>query len=102
MSEQVTWLSHEFTMYSPNTEWNDVGGVYIFTGRNQEGLWVALYIGQTDSFRNRIPQHEKWNPAAQRGASHVHALVVPQEATRLAIEEELIRTYRPPLNDQLK
>ena len=89
----MTWLYYEFTIYQHGTSWNDVVGVYIFCGVNPQNQWVALYVGQTDSFRNRIPSHEQWTPALRLGATHVHARVVPQAATRDAIEQELIQTF---------
>lgn len=102
MATTVTWLTYEFTVYPPDTSWNDVAGVYIFCGVNPQNQWVALYVGQADSFRNRIPSHEQWSPAARLGATHVHARVVSQAATRDTIEAELIRSYQPRLNTQLR
>ena len=102
MSDTVKWLSYEFTVYTPGATWNDVAGVYIFCGVNAQNQWVALYVGQADSFRNRIPSHEQWSPAVRLGATHVHAQVVPQGATRDAIERELIEACQPYLNTQLK
>ena len=93
------WGGYEFTIYEmATTTWNDVGGVYIFSGEAGSGRWAAWYIGQCDSFMNRCPTHERWVEAIQRGATHVHALVVPLEANRLAIEKQLIQTFQPPLN----
>jgi excinuclease UvrABC nuclease subunit len=92
----------DFTDYDTNTTWNDVAGVYIFCGVNQANQWVPLYIGQADSFRNRIPRHEQWLPATRLGATHVHALVVPLAANRDLIERQLIQLYQPPLNQQLR
>ena len=63
---------------------------------------MAIYIGQTDNFRNRIPSHEQWTPAMQLGATHVHAITVEQAATRDQIERLVIATYQPVLNVQLK
>ncbi len=102
MDNTVRWLSYDFTVYTPTASWNDVAGVYIFTGVNNLNQWVALYVGQTDSFRNRIPSHEQWSPAVRRGATHIHAMVVPLAATRDIVEGELIRAYHPPLNAQLR
>ncbi len=101
MADSVQWLSYDFTVYVPNTTWNDVAGVYIFSGINPQNQWVALYVGQTDSFRNRIPSHEKWSPAVRAGATHVHARAESLEATRLAIERELIQAFQPSLNSQM-
>ncbi len=102
MGDSVKWLSYEFTIYAPNTMWNDVAGVYIFCGINAQNQWVALYVGQADSFRNRIQSHEQWSPAVWLGATHIHARVVPQVTARDAIERELIQAYQPRLNTQLK
>jgi excinuclease UvrABC nuclease subunit len=98
----VNWSGYQFTVYPGNTVWNDVGGIYIFCGLNQQNQWVAVYIGQADSFRNRIPSHEQLSPAGQLGATHIHALVVPSETQRDAIERLLIGNHQPRLNVQHK
>jgi len=99
----VNWLTYPFVVYDPrNTTWNDVGGIYIFTGLNNSGRWVAVYIGKAQSFKARFANHEVWDEAARLGATHIHAMVVPLEANRVAIEAELIRAYQPQLNTQLK
>lgn len=102
MDSKVRWLSYEFTVYSPDTNWYDVGGVYIFCGANQHNKWVPIYIGQTNSFRDRLPCHENWNTAQSLGATRIHAMVEQVEATRLQIERELILAFQPKLNQQLK
>jgi excinuclease UvrABC nuclease subunit len=91
-----------FDVYPPNTTWNDVGGVYIFTYLNAQNRWPALYIGIADSFKNRLPNHDRWAEAQRAGATHIHARVVSPEASRQTIERELIRMYQPPLNTQHK
>jgi excinuclease UvrABC nuclease subunit len=102
MDSIVKWLSYEFHVYTPDTSWNDIGGIYIFTGISQN-KWIPYYIGQTDSFKNRpLSSHEQWDKAQRLGATHIHAMVVQQEATRLAIEKELIQAFQPKLNQQLK
>jgi excinuclease UvrABC nuclease subunit len=102
MSNEASWSGYSFGVYEQNADWNDVGGVYIFCGVNSRNEWVAIYVGETGSFRKRIPSHEQWSPAQHHGAIRVHARVEKQEATRLAIEELLIRAYQPILNVQLK
>jgi len=100
---KVKWLDYEFDVYNPGgTTWNDVPGIYIFCGLNSAGRWVAHYIGQAESFKDRIPNHEKWNEAARLGATHVHAMVVQHAAIRGSMEQELIRAFQPTLNVQLK
>ena len=99
---KVNWLTHEFEVCNHVANWNDVGGIYIFTGLNAARRWRAFYIGQTNSFRDRIPNHENWTAAVRMGATHVHAMVVSQAANRDGIEQKLVETYQPPLNVQLR
>jgi excinuclease UvrABC nuclease subunit len=100
MAEMIKWLNYDFHVVSMNSNWNDVGGVYIFTGV-QGSAWKAFYVGETNSFKNRlVPTHEQWAQAQRLGATHVHAMTVPQETARKAIERMLIETYKPPLNTQ--
>lgn len=84
MSQTATWGTHVFGVYLHEASWNHIGGVYIFAGISPQNRWVPLYIGQTDSFRNRIPLHEQWLPARRLGATHVHAMVAAQAATERA------------------
>jgi hypothetical protein len=94
----ATWGGYEFTIYDPaTTTWNDVPGIYIFAQPVQNG-WYAKYIGIADSFSARLPNHERWTEARRLGATHVHAAVIQQAATRATIEQALIGQYQPPLN----
>ena len=99
---QINWRNYEFTIYPMDATWNDVGGIYIFSGQGQDGLWRPLYIGQTNSFKTRLPNHDRWAEAQRLGATHVHARKEEQEATRLAREAELIQAFQPRLNTLLR
>jgi len=61
--------SYSFEVYSADTSFTSVGAVYVFTKRTLDaegtGSHTFLYIGQTDSLKDRIPTHEKW-PCLQR------------------------------------
>ena len=92
-----TWNGHSFTIYPPNSTWNQVAGIYIFAGQGQWG-WNAVYVGQTDSFAVRLSCHERWAEAQRLGATHVHAMTVQQQWQRDAIEQQLVRLDQPPLN----
>ena len=96
-----TWLNYEFTVYHPETTWNETSGLYVFARRDPIlGGWHPLYIGQTVSFAMRFQTHEKWPAALSLGATHIHAMTVPQAANRDIIENHLIRFYRPQLNEK--
>jgi predicted GIY-YIG superfamily endonuclease len=90
----------ECNIYDTNTTWHSVAGLYIFAYRTDQTYWRALYVGQTDDFSSRIPSHERWNEAVRLEATHIHALVVPQAATRDKLEKMLIQTLQPPMNVQ--
>jgi len=91
-----------FNIYTSNTEWNKVAGLYIFARKTDETHWSALYVGQTDDFSSRLPSHEKWDSAVRHGATHVHAAVVSLAANRDEWERRLIAHLQPPLNEQHK
>ena len=94
------WGAYSFTAFDPEvTQWNDVGGVYIFA-RAEPGTskWYAQYIGRTRSFSERLSSHEKWSDSVRLGSTHVHVLVEPNERQRGLIEQELIQKFDPPLN----
>ncbi len=97
MHMSTTWGTYEFEVLNMDGMWKDVGGVYIFSGVKDD-IWRAYYIGITDSFQDRHPDHDRWEEAKCLGATHVHARGELQAATRESIEKELIGTYQPPLN----
>ena len=102
----VTWSGHEFTVCEHGADWSAVSGLYIFAGlgTNLLGtpLWQAFYVGQCQSFAERIPTHEKWLAALLLGATHVHAKTVLLADERAALERELVQAYQPSLNVQLR
>ncbi|MFH2067944.1 MAG: hypothetical protein ABII89_00555 [Candidatus Omnitrophota bacterium] len=102
MNNTVQWLNHTFTVYLQSAQWNNVAGIYIFAGLNEQNQWVPLYIGKCDSFDDRIPSHEQWDTAMSLGATHVHAMKVDAPKDRDLIEQELIRVFQPRLNTQLR
>ena len=93
--------SLEFTIYDKNEGWNKVAGLYIFSHLAEDGRWLPLYVGQTNDFSARLPSHERLKEALQRGATHIHALVVPLQENREAWESMLIQNLHPSMNEQL-
>jgi hypothetical protein len=94
------WSSYQFGVLFRGGPWLDIGGIYIFARRGFAGMWTALYIGQTSSFKAHIPSHERWADAHRLGATHVHARMEEHPAAREKIERELIAAYLPCLNAQ--
>jgi hypothetical protein len=90
---------YSYTIYPMDTQWNDVAGNYIFCKETSPSTWSAIYVGQTDSFKNRLPNHEKLPAAKRLGATHIHAHVNTDEKARLKEEQDLIAACKPPCNE---
>ncbi len=76
------------------------GGVYIFVRRRFVFFLSPLYIGKAANFRSRLNGHERWWEAWwKRGATERHVLVIRKAADSARIEEDLIRRYRPRMNN---
>lgn len=78
--------------------WKKVPGLYIFAFLLQGNTWYPLYVGQTDDFSSRLPSHERFLEAIQRGATHIHAVHIPQKIDRNRLEQMLIQRLQPQLN----
>jgi len=102
MADTVNWPGKSGKMYAyeiipVNASWNDVPGNYIFAKRNGSS-WMPVYIGQTDSFSDRLPNHEKRPCAGRNGATHIHAHVNKNDQSRLSEERDLIANWYPVCN----
>ena len=91
-------ILYQYEVFEPAGNWNDVAGNYIFAGLDQSGNWIALYIGETGSFRDRFSSHERWPCATRYGATHVHAHVNNAAPSRRAEEADLLANQNPPCN----
>lgn len=101
---KISWGGYMFEVYDKSqTDWNDLPGVYIFAElSNDKQWWYAKYVGQTNSFKDRLAHHEKWHDAVRAGATHVHARVEFDTNQRIFIEQELIQLFKPFLNNDSK
>lgn len=80
-----------------DTAWPDCPGVYVFLDSTP---WHEryLYVGQTESFSERLPCHDRWEDAARLGANRISILAVSDPFERTEIEHLLIEQLQPPLN----
>jgi hypothetical protein len=78
-----------------------VGGIYIFVRRRWVFFLEALYVGKAHDLRNRLLGHEKWGRAYwYYGATERYVLgPIAEEAERRQVEEDLIRSLKPRMND---
>ncbi|MFA5040981.1 MAG: hypothetical protein WC464_05055 [Bdellovibrionales bacterium] len=91
---------YEFGVYTPDTDWADIGTVYGFLKKNAGNSYHILYIGKAASMCNRQDDHERWKEATRKGANHIMACVIKDERTRQAVEKALISFYQPEMNTQ--
>jgi hypothetical protein len=96
--------NYSFEVYPTDTSFNAVGAVYIFTkrkvGSDSKGTHILLYIGQTDSLNDRIPNHEKWPCANRNGVNCICIHREDSETSRLDKETDLRDENDTPCNDQ--
>lgn len=80
----------------------DAGGIYVMVRRTAFFFLKPVYIGKASNLQSRLDGHERWEEARKKGASERHYLCIRSEDKRQKIEEDLIRKYRPKLNNMLK
>ncbi len=89
---------YTYGIYSMDTVWNDVPGNYIFAKRTAPARWTAAYIGETDSLKNRLPNHNELPCVRRNGGTHIHAHVSSNAQSRLDEEADLMASFDPPCN----
>ncbi len=78
----------------------DEPGNYIFAKETKPNTYSPIYIGETGSLSDRIPNHEQWPCAKRHGATHIHAhKSSDSDDIRRAEEADLIARWEPPCND---
>ena len=109
MATIVTWTGssrtqYQFELYKIGQEFNPVSGVYIFCRETSPGSWQALYVGETQSLKDRlntgVSNHDGFKCASRSGATHVAVRQVSGEANRLRVETDLRHGINPVCNKQ--
>ncbi|MGE3247789.1 MAG: hypothetical protein AB7F96_13250 [Beijerinckiaceae bacterium] len=109
-SSDLVWtgasgIRYQFENYALGTaRFFEKPGVYVFS-RQFNGLFYAVYVGETDNFARRLSNelaaHHAWDSIARAGATHISAMVVVGGlAERLKIETDLRHGLNPPCNRQ--
>ena len=109
MALTINWrgksgASYTFETYPIGQEFNSVSGLYIFCRQVSGGTWEAMYVGETQSFKDRINTgiggHDGFLRARNAGATHVAVLLVAGDSERLRIETDLRHGLNPTCNAQ--
>jgi hypothetical protein len=90
---------YKYWIFPMNTSFNDEPGNYIFAKETSPGKWSPIYIGETDSLKDRLSNHEKMPCVNRYGGTHIHVHTnSSDEKVRRAEESDLIAKWSPPCN----
>ena len=81
---------YEYEIYQIGTNWNDVPGNYIFARESSPRTWQALYIGETESFKDRLPHHNELPCITRHEGTHIHVHINRDSQARLKEEKDLL------------
>ena len=90
---------YHYTIYEIGGDWNDIPGNYIFAKETSLRNWTPLYIGETESFKDRLPNHNELPCIQRNGGTHIHARTNRSNDARLKEEADLLANYTTPCND---
>jgi len=93
--------TYKYGVYKISASFEDQPGNYIFTKETYSGRWLPVYIGETDSLANRLPNHEKLPCVERNGGTHIHVHISSSdEEIRRSEEVDLIKKWDPPCNKE--
>jgi hypothetical protein len=107
MSESAVWTgcsgAHYSLRVSPlDARLSDCGGVFVFARQSRTGDgWVAICVGETESFSEFIAAHPFRQCTRDHAATHIHVLSNADPPARRAIVRDLIGRWHPPCNQTL-
>lgn len=93
-----------FNVYSLNSLFRRLGGVYFFTKRvkKSNGRYTHsrhIYVGQTGDLSERFDDHHRMPCIKRNGANCICIHRESDGRTRRRIERDLIAAYNPTCND---
>jgi hypothetical protein len=96
-------IKYQFSIHAIGGTCPSEPGVYVATCL-MNGIWVALYVGETEDLGNRLNNlrlHHRYASMCSYGATHLGlSIVTGGSAIRKAIETDLRRALNPPCNLQ--
>ena len=96
---------YTFQLFKKGTSFNALAGIYIFYREYGENNWIRIYIGETESFKDRIgdnfSQHHQYHCIVSKQYTHIAALEVKGgKQSRLNIETDIRHFKQGLCNDQ--
>ena len=94
---------YKFDVYTLDTEFQNIGAVYVFTKRTTKVDGTAshayIYFGETGTLGDRISTHEKWPCVRENDGNCICVHLDNDERTRRDKETDLLRAHDTPCND---
>ena len=94
--------SYAFDLYPLNTNFKELGGVYVFTKRVPKsdggGSHTYLYVGQTGDLSSRFTDHHKEECMDSHGANCICIHLDSSEDSRLTKEGDILGAHDWPCN----
>ncbi len=106
MAETIMWpgasgKEYKYWIHAIGTTFKDEPGNYIFAKETSRGHWTPIYIGETNSLRDRLSNHEKMSCVRRNGGTHIHAHTSSSDVNvRRAEESDLLDKWDPPCNKE--
>ena len=107
MAEQtIMWLGksgkeYKYWIHEMDTSFKDEPGNYLFAKQTSPGKWTPVYIGETESLKDRLSNHDKLPCVKRHGGTHIHAHTTPGgQKVRRDEEGDLIAKWDPPCNKE--
>lgn len=99
--------THSFEIYSLDTTFNKIAGVYVFTNRSKQsdGTYShsIIYCGITNDLSTRFNRHHKEADIKKQNANCICVMAVSDEKQRTSIEADILmcKDNKFPCNDLL-
>ena len=107
MAEETTlWpgasgAQYRYWIHKIGTSFKDSPGNYVFAKKTSPGHWTPIYIGETESLKDRLSDHEKMPCIKRNGGTHIHAHLTCSDADASRAEEsDLLEKWDPPCNKE--
>lgn len=95
---------YSFSMYTLDTDFKAVGGIYVFTNRHIDGdrySHTLIYCGKTGDLSTRFDNHHKAACIKKNNANCICVLQVDSEKERTNIETDLLEGNKFTCNEVL-
>ncbi|MCF7734222.1 MAG: hypothetical protein K9M98_02740 [Cephaloticoccus sp.] len=91
---------YKFGVYPYDTEWKEIGAVYVVSRRDNGGNHTFIYVGRTDNLKERHGNHHQADCFKRHNRNCLCVLVEQSQARRIAIEADLLASRIWPCNEQ--